>query len=161
MTQNTNDPCAACNGNCCVNLSWLKLSKKEFKQKFSYDCKEFVFKEHNGIYIASVSRKGECCPYLDDEKKRCTEHETRPIECRLFPYTIGSIKRIGHFVIITYHHRTFCSKYPLMSRKELNEYLKSFAKDAFGPGVYPVILPEIFPLRQLILLKHMINKIRA
>jgi len=149
--------CFRCDQDCCTRLSQLKLSKAEFKRSFLQHSESLLIKECRGIFI--VSERGNSCPNL--RGNRCTVYEIRPIECRLFPYTIGSCLRIGRLVVMTYHHRTRCpQKHRLLApRTEVVDMLVCFAKDAFGRGVRVVIVPDIVPLRFARLLKRLRHKI--
>ena len=149
--------CFRCDQGCCTRLSQLKLSQAEFERSFLHHSESLLIKECRGIYI--VSERGNGCPNL--RGNRCAVYEIRPIECRLFPYTIGSFMRIGRLAIITYHHRTRCpQKHRLLApRTEVVDMLVSLAKDAFGRDVRVVIVPEIVPWRFARLLKRLRHKI--
>lgn len=159
MKRETDNACTACeiNQGCCTNLLSLKLSKAEFEKNFLCHHKSLLIKEYLGIYEVSGQRNG--CPNWSGDL--CTVYETRPIECRLFPYTIGEVLRIGQLVVMMYHHRTRCPQKLrlLASRAEVVDMLKSFAENAFGRDVRVVIVPDIFPLRFARLLKRLIYKI--
>jgi len=149
--------CFRCDQDCCTRLSQLKLSKAEFERNFLHHSESLLIKEYRGIYV--VSERGNGCPNL--RGNRCTVYEIRPIECRLFPYTIGNSMRIGRLVVMTYHHRTRCpQKHRLLApRTEVVDMLVCFAKDAFGRDVRVVIVPDIVPLRFARLLKRLRHKI--
>ena len=149
--------CFRCDQGCCTRLSQLKLSQAEFERSFLHHSESLLIKECRGIYI--VSERGNGCPNLRDN--RCAVYEIRPIECRLFPYTIGNSMRIGRLVVMTYHHRTRCpQKHRLLApRTEVVDMLVSLAKDAFGRDVRVVIVPEIVPWRFARLLKRLRHKI--
>jgi len=159
VTDVTDNLCAACDisQDCCTNLSRLNLSKAEFERNFLRHRESLLIKEHSGIYEVSGRRNG--CPNWGG--KRCTVYETRPIECRLFPYTIGDAMRIGRFVVLTYHQRTRCpQKHRLLApRMEVADMLVSFTEDVFGRDVRVVIVLDIFPLRLARFLRRLPHKI--
>ncbi len=149
--------CFRCDQDCCTRLSQLKLSKAEFERNFLHHSESLLIKEYRGIYV--VSERGNGCPNL--RGNRCAVYEIRPIECRLFPYTIGSCMRIGRLVVMTYHHRTRCQQkhHLLAPRAEVVDMLVGFAKDAFGRDVRVAIVPDIVPLRLARFLKRLRHKI--
>ena len=108
----------------------LKLSKDEFESNFFRHRESLLIRQYHGIY--EVSGRRNKCPNWEDNQ--CVVYKTRPIECRIFPYTIGGITRIGRFVLMTYHHRTCCphKDIVLLPQAEALRLLRSFAKDAFG-----------------------------
>ena len=88
--------CLSCEGNCCIGESgyiWitqeeieilaknLNLTKKEtisqylFKQNYKYSIRE-----------KKISRNNYACIFFDLEKKRCSIYESRPSQCRTFPF---------------------------------------------------------------------------
>jgi len=159
MKKATDNICATCeiSQDCCTNLSGLQLSRAEFERNFLRHRDSLIIKEYNGIY--KISGRANKCPNWDDN--RCAVYETRSIECRLFPYTIGGIMRIGRFVVLTYHHRTRCPQKDrlLASRTVVVNMLKSFAEEAFGHDVRVMIVSDILPLRVVRLLRRLPHKI--
>ena len=154
----SDNPCAACSigQDCCTNLAGLRLSKAEFERNFLRHHESLLVKEHSGIY--EVAGRRNVCPNWGGN--RCTVYETRPIECRIFPYTIGDVVRIGRLVVLTYHHRTRCpQKLRLLApRTEVVDMLVSFAHDAFGRDLRVLVVPDIFPFRFASLLRRVPRK---
>lgn len=161
MKKETNNVCAACgiSQNCCSNLAGLRLSKAEFERSFLHHNEALLISEYHGIY--EVYGRWKRCPNWDDNN--CTVYRTRPMECRLFPYTIGDVIRIGRFVVLTYHHRTLCPQKNLLlpSRAEARHLLRSFAEEAFGPELRVIIIPDAFPVRLARFLKRSLLKIAS
>jgi Putative zinc- or iron-chelating domain len=159
MKKETNNVCAACgiSQNCCTNLSGLSLSKVEFERNFLRHHESLLINESHGIYEVCGRWKG--CPNWDDNN--CTVYRTRPMECRLFPYTIGDVIRIGRLIVLTYHHRTLCpqKKRLLPSRAEARFMLRSFAEEAFGPELWVIIIPDAILVRFARFLKRSLFRI--
>lgn len=116
---------------CCRNLIELRLSKIEYKQHFAKHSDNLEVRQDTGIYIVS-SKEEFSCPKWVGEK--CTIYEDRPMECRLFPYTIGRIIQKGNRINITFHSRTPCPMKGtlLMPKVEATRMLMSFARSVFS-----------------------------
>lgn len=54
-------------------------------------------------------RPGYNCPHLN-EQMLCTIYDSRPVECRIFPYTVNQTYQMGSVVLFTYHGKTPCSR---------------------------------------------------
>lgn len=127
------NPCAICSigQDCCSNLSGLKLLESEYNLHFASDCRRLRTQEEGQFYTVSSKDAGPCPQWL---KGRCNIYHDRPIECRLFPYTIGLIACDESYVVLTIHARTRCplKKKLLMPKVKAEELVRSFAYQAFG-----------------------------
>jgi len=156
---NPDNICSNCSINqaCCSDLTRLRLSKAEFERNFHGHSEFLHVSEFRGMY--EVSGNGTCCPNW--ENNRCRVYGSRPIECRIFPFTIGSVLLSGKTAILTYHHRTRCPQKDLLriSPTEVRRMLRLFIKEAFGRETRALILPDVYLLRILGWFIHLPKKL--
>jgi len=133
VTNNTfENLCAGCNQSCCVGLSYLRLTVPEYERLFAQHREELIVK-NNKLYYVIFTKEGHECPYF--QNGACSIYDERPIECRLFPYSLRDIELYsGNKVLVTFHARTSCprKKEMLSSRKKAKELLYSFAQEIGG-----------------------------
>ncbi len=101
----SDNPCLACptQQSCCTNLIWTRLSPQEYERHFArYDDRIECLRE-GPIHLVQT-RDGGACPHWDGE---CSIYEDRPMECRLFPHSIGSVFD-GKTLTLSVHSRTPC-----------------------------------------------------
>jgi Fe-S-cluster containining protein len=126
------NPCFSCliEQECCRKLRFLRLTKSEYMQHFAQQQEKIIIQDCDETYLVS-SKEGQTCPHFRNDI--CTIYADRPIECRLFPYTLGSINKENNCVAITYHERTLCPNKEnlLMPDKEARKLILSFAHEAF------------------------------
>ena len=143
----TENVCFTCSSNqvCCRDFSRLRLSQSEFNKDFSGHRDSLHIEEYLGIY--EVTSQPNSCPNWNG--KQCTIYETRPVECRLYPYTIEGVLKIRRLVLLSYHYRTRCPHKNglLLTHAEVLELLMTFAEEAFGNSLRVVIVPDNFPIR--------------
>ena len=147
MSSTNTNLCINCSiGKCCRNLSGLKLSEFEYQKLFAEHSDHIKAEQYAGLYVVSV-KKGHPCPYWKDDQ--CTIYADRPMECRLFPYTLGRVFHRGNRVNITYHSRTKCpdKKLLLMSKADANVMILSFARSVYGDDVKITLEYERFYAR--------------
>jgi hypothetical protein len=136
------NPCKVCtiHQDCCTKISGLRLSRSEYTRHFESH-RDLLDISERSNYI-EVSGRGAACPNWIGGQ--CSVYETRPMECRLFPYTTGEIARFGRYALISYHARTHCPQKQslLPSREETVRLLTSFAKDTFGPNVRVLLVRD-------------------
>lgn len=133
MNESLDNPCLTCSigQDCCRKLSGLKLTESEYKQHFAIHREKLEVRQDGQIYVVS-SKEGHACPHWSNNQ--CTVYDERPIECRLFPYTIGVIDRKQGHVLLSFHARTGCpnKKELLVSEDKAKEMVFLFARNAFG-----------------------------
>lgn len=136
------NPCLACTLEriCCQQIDGLKLTKSEFDRHFVDHADKFDIVDH-GEWVRLDAKENTTCPHW---KGQCTIYESRPIECGLYPHTIGEIIKHGSDVKLTYHARTACPlKGALIAPQEdSEEAIKRFAEDAFGANANVTIRAE-------------------
>ena len=129
---NKDNPCFSCNieQECCRKLRFLRLTKSEYMQHFAQHKRIINVQNCSETYLVS-SKEGQTCPKWSN---KCTIYANRPVECRIFPYTLGKVQKEKLNVIINYHERTHCpqKKDLLISDKETKKLILSFAHEAFG-----------------------------
>ncbi len=133
------------NQHCCRTLSKLWLTEDEYKKNFA-DYKEvLIIQKMDAIYTISA-KKGHTCPYWNGA---CGIYDKRPIECRLYPYTISNFWKWYHHVFVTFHSRTKC---PLKERllidlDDARAMVLTFAREAFGNDCRIYVIRESLFLR--------------
>lgn len=133
MEKPFDSPCASCSIGqyCCSYLKNLKLTKSEYKRHFAQHQRKLEVRQEGSIYIVSA-KQGQTVSCWSN---KCLIYNDRPIECRLYPYTIGVVWIWHARILITFHsRRTGCphKQLLLISRDEARELISSFARDAFG-----------------------------
>jgi len=131
--KNKNNPCFSCpiEQECCRKLKSLRLTKSEYLKHFAQFQEKITVQDYDETCIVS-SREGEPCPNWSG--KKCAIYADRPVECRIFPYTIGRINKKYNHVTISYHKRTNCPQKEVLTMpdKELKKIILRFANNAFG-----------------------------
>jgi Fe-S-cluster containining protein len=132
MNSSDNNMCNKCSikQDCCRILSWLRLSEIEYKQHFAKHSANLEVIQDGRLFMVSAKDGYSCPNWIGDQ---CTIYADRPMECRLFPYTMGQIIHIGNRVNIPFHSRTECPKKKilLMPKTEANRMIWSFSRRAF------------------------------
>ncbi|MCP4348112.1 MAG: YkgJ family cysteine cluster protein [Desulfobacterales bacterium] len=127
-----NNMCSKCSikQDCCRNLSGLRMSEIEYKQHFANNNDGLTVMQVGRLFLVSA-KDGHSCPYWTGDQ--CSIYADRPMECRLFPYSLGKIIHIGSSVNISFHSRTECpdKEILLMSKADANKMIVSFSRQAF------------------------------
>ena len=151
--------CAVCeiNQDCCTNLHGLRLSKTEFESTFSDHHDSLLVNQYGGIFI--VSGQNNSCPNW--RKNQCSVYDSRPTECRLFPFAMGMIFRIARLVVVTYHSRTICPQkhHLLVQVMDARNMLTSFAKDVYDRDIRVLVFYDSAPFRVVRYLRRLPHKI--
>jgi len=133
MDSSNKNVCMKCsiNQECCKKFSLLMMSETEFKQHFAKHGSNFEVEQNAGLYLVR-QKEGCTCPYWVGGK--CTIHPDRPMDCRLFPYTIGKIFHNGNRVSIVFHSRSHCphKEMLLTSKADAKEMLLAFGRIVFS-----------------------------
>ena len=145
MAVEFDNPCARCTTGmgCCRALWGLRLSEAEFQQHFADHRKKLDVSHQGPIRRISVKKRG-TCPHLE---KGCTVYAERPIECSLYPHTIGKVWILGKRALITYHtHRSECPSCEELKLPdaEAADMVAQFAKNTFGDGYRIKVWPETY-----------------
>lgn len=127
------NPCLACTiaQGCCAEMQGLLVTESEFQRVFS--------RHHNALEITQTGRlkrltsKAGPCPNWHGA---CTVYEDRPMECRLFPFTVSLVAATSQTIHITAHDRVDCPQKEALRPREAAaiDLIKAFARDAYGPG---------------------------
>lgn len=133
MNPPPDNPCATCSTGqgCCTSLTNLRVTAAEYERLFARHRESMIIEPEGSIYNVSV-KQGQPCPYW---KNGCAVYDKRPVECHLFPYTIGDAWIWRNRGILTFHSRpTGCPEIErlLMPLQEARELVASFVRDAFG-----------------------------
>jgi Fe-S-cluster containining protein len=128
------NPCAGCQSNCCCDLRKLKLSPSEYKRIYE-PFRDRLKTERKGALYELSMQAGLHCPHLN-EKNECTIYDARPVECRIFPYTVNQAYKAGPLVLFTYHGKTPCprKKELFPAHAEARRLVRSLAHDTYGSG---------------------------
>ena len=101
---------------------------------------ERVFSRHqNALEITQTGRlkrltsKTGPCP---NWQGACTVYEDRPMECRLFPFTVSIVAATSKTVHITAHDRVDCPQKEALRPREATarRLIEAFAREAYGPN---------------------------
>ncbi len=132
MNDTTINPCAGCQSNCCCDLRKLKLSPPEYQQIYERFSDRFTVERKGLLYELSVHKEYNC-PHLNDQRL-CTIYDRRPVECRIFPYTVNQTYHLGPLVLFTYHGKTPClrKKELFPSHRETRRQVHRLARDTYG-----------------------------
>jgi Fe-S-cluster containining protein len=162
MKPKLDNPCSTCNIGqaCCTILLGLKLTESEYMQHFHRYGSELTVQQDDGVYIVS-SIGGQKCPNWNEGQ--CSVYPDRPIECRLFPYTLRSVSRVHGRAFITFHSRTRCPlKMDLIAPLgEATKMVTSFGKTAFGKDTAIEVHLDIWSTRWKIKFKKLIRLLSA
>ena len=133
MKKNTDqNPCLSCptNQGCCSNLLGLALSQEEYESLF------FQYKDLLDIDIAgritNISVKdGKSCPYWD--RDHCSVYLQRPMECRLYPFSLENIYDKGETVYISFGANNSCplQEKLIMSKSDAKKMILEFTKKVY------------------------------
>jgi len=151
--------CLACSleRNCCQQIDNLRLTKSEFHRHFSNHADKFHIKDF-GAWLLLNAKKDTACPHWQGQ---CSIYESRPVECQLYPHTIGEIVETGSHVKLTYHARTACPlKDELIAPQEESERaIRRFAEDAFGVDAKIIVRTETASELLLLLPRKVAKKV--
>ena len=132
MAVNEN-PCTTCSidQGCCTSLSGLKLARKEFEEHFSRHREALTVLNYDETYIISANQ-GHACPHWGEGG--CRIYADRPIECRLFPYTVSHIAKGRKKIVMEFHDATDCPQKGrlLMPEEEARDLILALGRSAFG-----------------------------
>ncbi|MBI5446639.1 MAG: YkgJ family cysteine cluster protein [Deltaproteobacteria bacterium] len=129
------NPCMSCDvgQRCCATLHDLRLSEREFEQSFRRIADRLeVVKYRKSFLVTPKDRLP--CPYWTG--KGCSIYESRPIDCRLFPYVLVDVRDKGRKIRVTFHKDSDCPHredlYGLVPLDEAKSLMKRLAQDVFG-----------------------------
>lgn len=154
------NPCLECpvDQNCCRNLHGLTVSESEYDNLFKgSEDKLEVFKK--GFLFEIWSKDGNACPHWDGQ---CTKYGSRPMDCDLYPYTIGNVFDDGDTVRVSYHNRTECPLGAELTppREKAERLLRAFFEKNTPEGTRINIVYDEGAARALNLLKRVSRKVR-
>lgn len=100
------DTCGACSigQECCRRLQGLQVTHAEYDRLFKAH-EPLLTVSDRGSHLMIESVEGEVCPNWDG---KCAVYLDRPIECRLFPYTLDDIDDAGSHVNVYVHTAISC-----------------------------------------------------
>ncbi len=126
------NPCLKCtvDQNCCRDLHGLTLNEDEYKKLFEGQSGALTITRKGKLYQVFSYGKG-ACPHWDQQ---CTIYGDRPMDCDLYPYTMGNVFEGDGEVYATYHSRTECplSEQLLGPREKAEDLIRSFLKKTYG-----------------------------
>lgn len=82
----------------------MRVSEEEFQAHFKDFEDELDIKKEGLLYKVN-SGNGLTCPHW---KGQCTIYGNRPMECDLYPHTLGNVFEGDNEIIATFHARTEC-----------------------------------------------------
>ena len=107
------------------------LTKAEYAKHFSGHLETLILRK-SGNFVVISSKDGFVCPHLTSQG--CGIYLERPIDCRLFPYTMSNIFEKRKNISIVFHSRADCSqiKSLLGPEDEARRLIMEFARSVFG-----------------------------
>jgi Fe-S-cluster containining protein len=138
------DYCAICTTSCCEPCIDVKVTYEEYERVYAAHADDLEVVECGGYYEVSSIDKGACPHFID---RRCAAYDIRPMECRLFPYSMQELTVQGDQVKAYVHAGTrLCQfKSALMpSETEVREMIQGFLDEAY-PGLRHEIVIEKDP----------------
>lgn len=156
-----NNPCLSCpvDQNCCRNLHGLTVSQEEFDRLYKPAQDDFkIYKK--GFLFEIWSKDGNPCPHWEGQ---CTIYGDRPMDCDLYPYTIGNVFDDGKTVRVSYHNRTECPLGEQLSppREKVEALLRAFFEKNTAAGTRIKIVYDEGPAKAVHLLKRASRKLRG
>ncbi len=154
------NPCLDCptHQSCCRELHGLTVSQTEYYRHFkAHEDTITVFRK--GALFEIWAKDGGGCPNWQGQ---CAVYETRPMDCDLYPFTIGNVFETPDKVYVTYHKRTGC---PLVAdivqaQSEAQALLEQFFADNF-PGRKVSVVCDEGPVRLKHLAKRAVHKLKG
>jgi len=129
------NPCLKCptEQSCCRELNGLKINEAEYTKLFAGNDAHLTVKKKGKLYEIS-SLGGGPCPHWNEQ---CQIYGSRPMDCDLYPYTMGNVFESEREVYATYHSRTQCplSEDLLGPREKAEALILAFLKETYGEGV--------------------------
>jgi Fe-S-cluster containining protein len=127
----SDNPCLRCtiSQGCCTDLKGLRLSAAEYERHFADFGAALEVRRHGGAY--RVTSKAGRCPNWQGQ---CQVYETRPMECRLYPYTVSHIAAVGDDVQVVMHNRTGCPQKAALTppQAEAEALVRGYVAEVFG-----------------------------
>ncbi len=126
------NPCLACAiaQGCCSEMQGLMVTETEYQRVFARH-REALEITQAGRLKRLTSKAGPCPNWLG----ACTVYADRPMECRLFPFTLSVVAASPRSVHITAHDRVDCPQKEALRPREsaARSLIEGFARDAYGP----------------------------
>ena len=127
----SSNPCLACtiSQDCCHEMQGLMVTRAEYDRAFRPH-ESALEVTHQGPLLRLTAKHGPCPNW----QGACTCYEDRPMECRLFPYTVSIVATSPRAVHVTVHDRVNCPlKSELRPAKEAaRRLIEPFALEAYG-----------------------------
>jgi len=138
MSDDTVFLCEGCPTNCCETAAGMWTSEDELRSTFEGHMDKILVRWSNDVAFVYM-KDNKPCPFL--REGRCTIHETRPLDCRLFPYRMTGIFQRGNKIEISFDNASNCPKRDtLISEAEATEIVVKFGKMVYGED--KIIVPK-------------------
>jgi hypothetical protein len=126
------NPCLACTiaQGCCAEMQGLMVTETEYERVFARHQTALEVSQ-TGRLKRLTSKAGPCPNW----QGACTVYADRPMECRLFPFTVSVVAATDKTVHITVHDRVDCPQKDALRPREAvaRGLIEAFARDAYGP----------------------------
>lgn len=85
-------PCMSCSidMDCCRKFNGVVMSQDEYDRLFAKFDGRFEL-EQLGRFVKIADKSGQGCPYFE-QGTGCTIYEDRPLDCRLFPFSLDHVR---------------------------------------------------------------------
>jgi Fe-S-cluster containining protein len=153
------DYCSRCTTSCCAPLIGLKVTREEFASAFAGKEDKLTVHDQGGFLEVWAGGDGACPNFID---RKCAIYDSRPAECRLYPYSIDSVEERGSAARAYVHAGTeSCPfKEPLLPPEgEVRRLMLRFLAAAY-PGKRHEVVVERDPNFKVMRLRRLRNRIR-
>jgi len=126
------NPCLACSiaQGCCAEMQGLMVTEAEYERVFARHQHALEITQSGSL--KRLTSKAGACP---NWQGACTVYADRPMECRLFPFTVSVVATSSKTVHITAHDRVDCPQKEALRPREAvaRRLIEAFAREAYGP----------------------------
>jgi hypothetical protein len=154
----TDNPCLECSidQDCCSHLSGLRVNQEEYDRCFAAHADQLEINRDGPLYRISV-KGGGACPNWED---KCSVYEQRPMECALFPHTLGAVFDNAPLVL-TVHKRTDCPLKATLAMAGADAVLRveQYARASPDVGDNVRVLLDEGPARLEVLARRILRKL--
>jgi Fe-S-cluster containining protein len=153
------DYCSRCTTSCCSPLLGLKVTREEYETAFSGRDGNLAVTDMGAFLQVSAGGDGACPNFID---RKCSIYEKRPVECRLYPYSIYAVLDHDDHIRAYVHGGTeTCPfKYQLLpSENEIRALMDRFLDAAFPRWLRRLVI-ELNPNFNVLRIRRVHARIR-
>ena len=152
------NPCLKCtiDQGCCAHLNGLRVNQDEFDRCFAQHEDQLTIERDGPLYKVTVSDGGACPNWKD----RCTIYDERPMECALFPHTIGAVFD-NDTLLLTVHKRTECPLKDSLAMEDADavQRVERYVRETLDVGDNFRVVLDAGPARLEVLARRVLRKL--